>query len=154
MMRCAYGTILEVLLIPLDCFVQSAFEVIFWVVSEYGSSFGDVGIGVFDVAGAVWAEMRLNVFAECFGQRMVDVDEVLATAVGDVECLACCFVWCEAGFKICFNNILDVSEVAALFPISIYCRTLIIQKLLDELGYHGSICSMRVLSASEDIEVS
>ena len=154
MMRCAYGTILEVLLIPLDCFVQPAFEVIFWVVSEYSSSFGDVGIGVLDVAGAVGAEMRLNVFAECFGQRMVDVDEILSAAVGDVECLACCFVWCKTGFKICFNDVFYVSEVAALFPISIDGWALIIQKLLDELGYHGSVCSIRILPATEDVEVS
>ena len=69
----------------MDGFVQAAGEVVFGIVAQEAARLGDVGVGMLDVAETLGAEARLDVLAQRPGEGVVDVDEVFAAAVGDVE---------------------------------------------------------------------
>ena len=60
----------------------------------------------------------------------------------------------ETRLQICLYHILYIGEVTALLSVTVYCRSLSLQQLLDELRYHRSVCPVRVLSSAEHVEVS
>ena len=85
---------------------------------------------------------------------MVDVDEVFAAAVCDVEGLAGGGMGCAAGTEVGLDNIVNVSEVAALATVTVDGGTLVVQQLLDELGDDSGVGTVGVLTAAEDVEVT
>lgn len=97
--------------------------------------------------------MGFDVLAESTGEGMVDVDEVLTSAVCDVKGLAGSFVGSETGFEIGFDDILNVGEVTALTAVTVDGGTLVIQQLFDELWNNGGIGSVGVLTAPENVKV-
>ena len=79
---------LQILPVPVDGFGDAAGEVVLRVVAEEAARLADVRVGVLDVAGALRTELRRDILAERLGQHAVDVQQVLAAAVRDVERLA------------------------------------------------------------------
>lgn len=129
-------------------------EIIFGIISQKLPCLRDIGIGVLDIALAIWAVDWLDILAEGINKGLVDIIEILAAAIGDIEGMACCFVRSKARFQIGFDDILDIGEVTALLAVAIDSRALVIQEHLDELGDDSGIGTMRVLPPAEDIEVS
>lgn len=129
-------------------------EIIFGIISQKFPSLRYIGIGVLDIALAVRAIDRLDILAEGIDKGLVDIIEILTTAISDIEGLAGSLMRSQASFQIGFDNILDIGEVAALLAVTVDSRALVIQEHLDELGDDGGIGAMRVLPPAEDIEVS
>ena len=145
--------VLQIGFVPFDGLVQASLKIIFRVVAQNAFRPGDIGVGVLDVALPVGAEMGLDVLAERLGERMVDVDEVLPPAIGDIKDIPGRFVRSEASFEVRLDHILNVGEVPALLAVAVDRRTLIVQQHLDELGNHSRIGPVRILTAAEHIEI-
>ncbi len=107
-----------------------------------------------DITFAVGAIDGLDIFTKGLDQRLVNVIKIFTTAVCNIECLAGRLVGSEACFQIGFDDVFDISKVAALLAISVDRRTLVIQEHLDELRDHGGVGPVRVLPASEHVEVA
>ena len=79
---------LQVFAVPVDGFGDAAGEVVLGMVAEQTLRLADVGVGVLDVARALRSERGRDILAERLHQRLVNVDQVLAAAIRDVESLA------------------------------------------------------------------
>lgn len=144
----------KVLAIPLDGSSDAALEAPLGGVAEKTFGLADVGIGVLDITGTVGAELGFYIKTEGFGKAIIDIDEVLPASVGDIEGFAGCLMGCEACLEVGFDDVLDIGEVAALLAIAIYAALLAADEQLDELGDDGSVGSVGVLTATEDIEIA
>ena len=109
---------------------------------------------MFDVAGPVGSEIRLDVYAECFCESFVDIDEILSAAVGNVVSFAGGLVSGQTGFQIRLDDVFDVGEVPALLPVAVDHRHLTMQELPDEFRDDGCVSSVRILTASEYVEIA
>lgn len=85
---------------------------------------------------------------------MVDVDEVFAAAVGDVEGLAGGGMGGAAGTEVGLDDIVNIGEIAALATVAVDGGALVVQQLLDELGDDSGVGTVGVLTAAEDVEVA
>lgn len=144
----------KVLAIPLDGGGDAALEAPLWVVAEETLGLGDIGIGVLDVAGAVGTELGLYIKTEGLGEAIIYIYKVLPASIGDIEGFAGCLMGCEACLEVGLDDILDISEVAALLAIAIDATLLTADEQLDELGDDGCVGSVGILTATEDIEIS
>ena len=67
---------------------------------------------MFDVTGTVWTELRFHIYTKCFGETIIDVNEILTPTVCNIECLTCGRRRSETCLEIRLNDILDISEVS------------------------------------------
>ena len=107
-----------------------------------------------DVAGALRTELRRDILAERLGQHAVDVQQVLAAAVRDVERLAGRLVGSEAGLQVGLHHVRHVGEVAALPAVAMDDRLLAVEQHPDELRNHRRIRALGILTLPEDVEVA
>lgn len=142
------------LFVPGYGLVETVVEIVGGLIAKELAGLGDVGVGVLDVTLAVGTEDGFDVDTEGVAERVVDVDEILATAIGDVEGLAGGFGWRLASTKIGLNHVVDIGEVAALATVSVDGGALALQQLLDELGDDGGIGAVRVLATAEHVEIT
>jgi len=109
---------------------------------------------VLDIAGAVGTELGLYIKTEGLSETIIDIYKVLSASVGDIEGFAGCLMGGEACLEVGFDDVLDIGEVAALLAITIDAALLTADEQLDELGDDGSVGSVGVLSATEDIKIT
>ena len=106
-----------------------------------------------DVTGTIWTKSGFNIYSQSFSKSIINIDQILTPAIGNIKCLSCCRRRCKASFQICLNHIFNIGKVSALPSISINGRSLSIQKLFDKLWYDCSICAIRILTPSKYIKI-
>ena len=74
----------EVVFIPLDGFLKALGKIVIRGISQQAARLGDVRVGMLDVALAVRSEDRLDINAERFRKRMVNVKQIFSSAVSDI----------------------------------------------------------------------
>ncbi len=84
---------------------------------------------------------------------MVDVQQILPAAIGDVVCPPGSVGSGGAGLQVRLNDVLDIGEVAALPPVPVDGGALPLQQLPDELGDDGGIRPFGILPAPEYVKV-
>ena len=145
---------LQIIFIPFDCLVQASCKIELRIISQQAFCFANVGITMLDIAWAVRAKVRFDIFTKCLGQRIVNVNQVLSATISHIKCLTACLVGSQASFEVGLNYILYVSEVATLFTVTVDSRLFIVQELLDELWDNRSIRPMWILTTAKHIKVA
>lgn len=109
---------------------------------------------MFNISLAVGAEDRLDVLAQRLCQRVVDIDEILSTAVGNIVSLSRRFMRSETRLQVCLNDIFNIGEVSALPAVAVDGGPLVVYQLLDEFRDDRRVRAVRILPPAEHIEVS
>ena len=58
------------------------------------------------------------------------------------------------GEHVHLDNIVDIREVPAVFPVPVDNRAFVVHQFLYKQGYHGRICAERVLAATKHVKVA
>src|SRR6188472_959971 len=99
--------------------------------------------------------VHLALVADDLLQQSKRLVQINSGSGGDVEYVSGGLrVRCLDGQKVRRNNIVNVSEIAALLAIPKYRRLLIREHLGNEFCQHAGIGRGRVLARTKDVEVS
>ncbi len=145
---------LQVAFIPFNRFINTLLEAPAWIVAEQLFGLGNISIAVLYISWSVGTKVWFNIDAERLCQAVINIYQVFASAESDVESLTCGFMRSETGFEICLYHVFNIGEISALSPITVYRRNFAIQQLFDEFRDNSCISTVRVLPASENVEIS
>ena len=53
-----------------------------------------------NIACSVWSKIRFNIFSKSITHIMVYIDQILPSAICNIESLSTCLMWRKAGFQI------------------------------------------------------
>ena len=125
------------------------------LVAEQGRSLLNAGQTIADIAWTGFFVNGFSVRAQQLAQVLEQLEHRESLAYGYVVHLAEGFkVVCGQCQHVGLNYIFNEGEVAGLAAITVYLYWLPVQNLVNELGYHGSIRSVRVLARTKHVEIA